>query len=123
MQHSPEFIALCRDAQSRIQEISVDDVAELIKIGKTPLLIDTREQDEFTISHIPNAKHISRGIIEIHIHKLLHNKDTPAILYCGGGNRSALVADSLQCMGYTHVQSMSGGFRQWLAANNPVTSN
>jgi len=38
---------------------------------------------------------------------------TPIICYCGGGNRSALVADNLQKMGYTNVASLSGGFKSW----------
>lgn len=122
MKHSTEFAALCNDAKCRIQETDVKTVAALVKQGKAPLLIDTRETAEFTASHLPGAHHLSRGIIEIHIHKLLPSKDTPAILYCGGGNRSALAADSLQKMGYTNLQSMAGGFREWLAQNCPVES-
>lgn len=121
MQHSPEFIALCDDAHSRITEINVAQVAEAINAGTAPLLLDTRELDEFTAGHLPNAKHLSRGIIEIHIHKLLAHKDTPVILYCGGGNRSALAADNLQRMGYTHVQSMAGGVRAWVSAGYSMT--
>ena len=35
------------------------------------------------------------------------------VLYCGGGFRSALAAESLQKMGYTNVISMDGGWRRW----------
>jgi rhodanese-related sulfurtransferase len=39
--------------------------------------------------------------------------ETPLVLYCGGGFRSALAADNLQKMGYTRVLSMDGGIRGW----------
>jgi rhodanese-related sulfurtransferase len=42
------------------------------------------------------------------------------VLYCGGGNRSALAADVLQEMGYTNVRSMAGGWRAWTAAGGPT---
>ena len=45
---------------------------------------------------------------------------TKMILYCGGGFRSALVADNLQKMGYTNVASMDGGWRGWNDAGLPV---
>ena len=48
------------------------------------------------------------------------DKATPLVLYCGGGFRSALVADNLQKMGYTNVISMDGGWRAWTQAGLPV---
>ena len=113
MQHSPEFTALCADAKNRVTEISPETVCALLKEDNCPTLIDVRETAEFTAGHLPDAKHLSRGIIEIHIHRLIQ-KDEPVILYCGGGNRSLLAADNLKKMGYTQVQSMSEGFRGWV---------
>ena len=50
--------------------------------------------------------------------------DTTAeiVLYCGGGYRSALAADSLQKMGYTNVISMDGGVRAWREAGYSIES-
>ncbi|HBV20368.1 MAG TPA: hypothetical protein DEF07_01440, partial [Nitrosomonas sp.] len=42
------------------------------------------------------------------------------VLYCGGGFRSALAADALQQMGYTHVLSMDGGIKAWREAGYPI---
>ena len=42
------------------------------------------------------------------------------LLYCGGGFRSALVADNLQKMGYTNVISLDGGWRGWNERGLPV---
>ena len=53
----------------------------------------------------------SRGIIERDIEEKVPDKNAPMVLYCGGGFRSALVADNLQKMGYGGVISLDGGWR------------
>ncbi|MDF2691570.1 MAG: rhodanese domain protein [Gammaproteobacteria bacterium] len=119
MNHSPEFIKLTEDAKSRIKEISVDEVKQKLNSHEPICLLDVRETAEFQAGKLPTAKHLSKGMIEIHIHNFA-KKDQPIILYCGGGNRSALAADNLQKMGYSNVLSMAGGFKAWLAAQFPV---
>ena len=70
--------------------------------------------------HIPGAIHLSRGTIELEIEEKVPALDTPIICHCGGGGRSALVADNLQRMGYTHVKSLEGGLKAWTQAGLPV---
>jgi rhodanese-related sulfurtransferase len=60
---------------------------------------------------VKGAVHLSRGIIERDIENQVPEKDTKLVLYCGGGFRSALVADNLQKMGYTGAVSLDGGWR------------
>ena len=114
MNHSAEFVALCDDAKSRIQECSADQAEALMAKTIPPLLIDVRDSDEFSAGHLPQAQFMSKGWIEAKIHHLAPQKDTPIILYCGGGNRSAVAADNLQKMGYTQVVSMIGGYKSWV---------
>ena len=113
------FQQLAADAKSRIQEISPADAAREVQ-EKGALLIDVRETEEWRQEHAKGAQHLSRGIIEVEIEDRVSDPATPIICYCGGGSRSALVADNLQKMGYTNVKSMSGGFRGWKQANLPV---
>jgi rhodanese-related sulfurtransferase len=75
------------------------------------VLLDTREDNEWDKGHVKGAVHLSRGIIERDIETQYPDKGTPLVLYCGGGFRSALVADSLQKMGYTRAISLDGGWR------------
>jgi rhodanese-related sulfurtransferase len=53
--------------------------------------------------------HLGKGIIERDIESKVPDKATKLILYCGGGFRSALVADNLRQMGYTQAISLDGG--------------
>jgi rhodanese-related sulfurtransferase len=77
------------------------------------LLIDVREESEYAADHLPGAVHLGKGIIERDVEARVPDQDTPMVLYCGGGFRSALAADNLQKMGYTQVLSMDGGTRGW----------
>jgi rhodanese-related sulfurtransferase len=108
------FDDLCADAKTRIAETTTDDVqARLADPAWPGVLIDVREQDEFRAGHLPGARGIGRGILEYHIADEVPDTDREIVLYCRGGNRSALAADSLRQMGYANVHSMIGGFRKW----------
>lgn len=121
MQHSPRFLAIVNDARSRIRETTVDDVRDKLDQGEKFVLIDVREESEFAKDHLPGAVHLGKGIIERDIESRFPDLNTPMILYCGGGFRSAMSADNLQKMGYTNVISMDGGVREWRAKNYPMT--
>ncbi len=122
MIHNPGFLKLVEQAKQRIQECSVIDVMRKFDRGEKFHFIDVREDNEYEKDHAKGAVHAGRGIIERDIESLIPDKETPIILYCGGGYRSALAADSLQQMGYRHVVSMEGGIRAWRDANYPLES-
>jgi rhodanese-related sulfurtransferase len=122
MEHSPRFERLCEEARTKIREISAEEVADRIA-KKLPLaLVDVREESEFAAGRIPTARHIGRGILERDVEKAFPDLGGELVLYCGGGYRSALSAESLQKMGYTNVRSMAGGWRGWKAKALPVES-
>lgn len=120
--HSPGFLALVQEAKLRVREVSVADTLNAIN-GGNARLIDVREESEFAAGHARGSEHVGKGIIERDIEKVVPDKDEELILYCGGGYRAALAADSLQRMGYTNVASVAGGWRAWLQANAPVDSD
>ena len=65
---------------------------------------------------LPGAVLMPRGVLERDAEAAFPDPDTPLVLYCGGGYRSALAAQSLGQMGYTTVASMDGGWRAWTEA-------
>ena len=123
-EHSPRFLALVQEAKSRIRETSLQEVKErLDRKDKSFHLVDVREESEWAASHLPEAIHLSKGIIERDVEQAFPDLHQEIIVYCGGGFRSALVADNLQKMGYTHIISMNGGFRGWTEAGYPVVKD
>jgi rhodanese-related sulfurtransferase len=120
--HSEKFIKLTLDAKTCIKELDVDTVKQKLDQNQNFHLIDVREESEWQKGYLPKAIHLSKGIIERDIEKVIPNSHAEIVLYCGGGNRSALAADNLQKMGYTNVFSMDGGFRAWIENNYPLSN-
>ncbi|MFM7231576.1 MAG: rhodanese-like domain-containing protein [bacterium] len=120
MDHSPGFLALVQDSRTRVREVTVEEFPGRLEAGERVVLLDVREDHEWEAGHLPGAQHMGRGILERDIERELPEKDTPIVLYCGGGYRSLLSADSLQRMGYTRVESLVGGWSGWVGQGLPV---
>jgi len=122
-QHAPRFLRLVEEAKGRVREASVDEVQRKLDGGEKFLLIDVREESEYATDHLPGAIHLGKGILERDIEARVPSPNTPMILYCGGGFRSALAADNLQKMGYSNVLSMDGGIRGWREKGLPLVKD
>src|ERR1700737_3728048 len=120
-QHSARFLRIVEDARKRIREAHIDEVKAMLDRKDKVLLVDVREESEYAKDHLPGAFHLGKGIIERDIEERVPELNTPLVLYCGGGYRSALAADNLQKMGYTGVLSMDGGIRGWREKGFPLT--
>lgn len=120
MKHSPAFLRVVEEARARVTETDVAAVRARLDSMEPFHLIDVREDSEWEEGHLPGAAHIGRGVLERDIEKAIPDTDAGIVLYCGGGYRSALAAESLQRMGYSNVQSMDGGFRAWKEAGLPI---
>ena len=118
--HNPGFLKLVNDAKSRIKEINIEQYKQMVASKDPHVLIDTREESEWSAGHAAGAMHLGKGIIERDIETKVPRKDTKLVLYCGGGFRSALSADALRQMGYTNAISLDGGWRALQSSGLPV---
>jgi len=121
VQHPPRFLKIVEDAKTRVRETNVDETKARMDRGDKFVLVDVREESEFQKDHLHGAVHLGKGVIERDIEQKVPDLNTPLVLYCGGGFRSALAADNLQKMGYTNVISMDGGVRGWREKGYPMT--
>jgi len=112
------FLKLAAQAREHVTEVTPGIAFEAVSHGT--VLIDVREREEFRRGHIPRALHLPRGMIELEIERRAPDVSVDIIVYCAGGNRSALVAENLQRMGYINVRTIAGGFNAWLAAGYPA---
>jgi len=122
MDHSPGFLALVNDAKQRVTEVSVAEARARLTANPKAILIDVREDHEWTAGHAAEAVHLGKGIFERDLEKLYPDKDAEIIMYCGGGFRSALTCDVAQKMGYQKVTSLIGGYKGLVAADWPMKS-
>ncbi len=111
---------LLQRVMAQIKEIDIHKLHTMLQGTDTPLVIDIREPHEVERGHIPGAKIIPRGFLELWIDDLAYDPDQPIVIYCAGGVRSALAAKALQDMGYRQVYSLAGGFHAWESAGLPV---
>lgn len=112
----PEFRALCDEAKKEIREIDSAELRRMLAAKEDFTLIDVREREEQAKGMIPGAVALPRGIVERDIDQVTLDRDRKIVLYCAGGNRSALAALNLQKMGYRNVISLIGGWRAWTAS-------
>jgi adenylyltransferase/sulfurtransferase len=97
-----------------IKEVTADQVKRGLQAGEIKHAVDVRERDEVMDGYIPGAHLIPRGFLELNIEEdVTMERDVAIVVYCAGGNRSALAARDLVAMGYTNVTSMIGGIKGW----------
>jgi len=120
VKHSPGFLALVTEAKRHVRECTPADVKARLDAGESFHFIDVREDREYEVDHAAGARHLGRGILERDIEASIPDQGAEIVLYCGGGYRSALAAESLQKMGYRRVVSMDGGIKAWRDAGYPL---
>jgi len=107
---------LVNEAKLKIPEV---DSSQLLDLAGTVTILDVRESDEFDQGAIETARLVPRGLLEGAIGMHVDDLDEKIILYCAGGARSALAAQTLKRMGYTNVSSLRGGFGRWKTDGHP----
>lgn len=120
MKHAPGFLAIVDAARPAVTEMTAAEYAALRTAGEPHTLVDVREESEWTAGHAAGAVHLGKGVIERDIENRLPDTAQLLVLYCGGGYRSILAAETIQRMGYTNVRSLAGGWRAWNEAGLPV---
>ena len=110
------FRDLLNQTKAEIREV---DTAEAEQLREQPgaVVLDVREPDEYEQGAIPGSVHIPRGQLESNIEGRVADHDTPLVVFCAGGVRSAFAAKTLEQLGYTDVVSVKGGFNKWKDEN------
>lgn len=105
---------LLEQVKKSIKQVTPDEVRKGLQSGTVQHVVDVRERDEVMDGYIPGASLIPRGFLELNVEEdVSMDRDEAIVLYCAGGNRSALAARDLIAMGYTNVSSMIGGIKGW----------
>ena len=120
MKHNPGFLKVVEAAKQRVRECTISDVKAKLDRAERFHFVDVREDHEYERDHAAGAIHLGKGVIERDIETVIPNKQESIVLYCGGGYRSVLAADSIRQMGYTDVISMDGGIKAWREAGFPM---
>ncbi len=106
------FRELLNDTKTRIREVDTA-AAEELRTHPGAVVLDVREPDEYEQGAIPGSVHIPRGHLESQVEGRVPDHDTPLVVFCAGGVRSAFAAETLEKLGYSDVVSVAGGFNRW----------
>jgi rhodanese-related sulfurtransferase len=88
---------------------------------KKYLILDARELEEYTVSHLQAAKYIGYDDFDLDSLKKI-KKNTPIVVYCSVGKRSEIVCEKLIKAGFTNVQNLLGGIFAWKNNNYEIYS-
>ncbi len=90
--------------------ITPEEYLQARAAGKSYVLIDVREPEEFAAGHIEGAINIPMRTITQRLDDLPRGRSTPILLYCHSARRSAYILTILRMLGYTEVYHLKGGF-------------
>ncbi len=104
---------LVAEARAGTEKTDAGAVHDALRTGEDVTVVDVREPDEYEAGHIPGARHVPRGLLELRSGEELPDRDARIVVHCALGGRGALAAKSLKEMGYTNVANMEGGLKDW----------
>jgi len=122
MEHASGFLKMVNEARPRVKEVTIAQARERLARNPRAILLDVREDSEWRNGRAAQAVHLGKGVLERDFEKMVPDAGTEIIMYCGGGFRSVLTADSAQKMGYQNVASLIGGYKALVEAKWPMKS-
>src|SRR5256885_7542203 len=108
------FQEIMADARKEIPEVNAQQVNDLLKNnGKSTVLLDVREKDEWREGHLEKAVSLPRGFLEIKVESTVPDKEMPIVAYCAGGVRSLLAGEVFKENGFKKQSSNARGDDAW----------
>jgi len=96
--------------------------ATLLINREDAVVVDVREQQEYSKGHVPNSRHIPLAQLDKRIGELEKFKNRPIIVLCQSGNRSLSACGALRKNGFEKVFNLAGGVSDWEQAGLPLTT-
>jgi glyoxylase-like metal-dependent hydrolase (beta-lactamase superfamily II)/rhodanese-related sulfurtransferase len=111
------------EASAHVPFVSMAELAERVNRNDLGLiLLDVREKEEFSKGHIPGARHLPRGQLELRVNTELPDPTQRILVACEFGRISTLAAATLRELGYTKAAALDGGIKAWREGGLPLTA-
>ncbi|MDQ0010661.1 rhodanese-related sulfurtransferase [Luteibacter jiangsuensis] len=102
------------------QDLSRDALAARMAAHETPLLLDVRTPAEYREGHLAGALNVPVDEVAARHGVLGIPHDRELVVYCKTGKRAARARETLQSLGYTHVELLDGSANAWRAEGRPL---
>jgi glyoxylase-like metal-dependent hydrolase (beta-lactamase superfamily II) len=112
---------LLAEAADKVPFMSLEELRDRIGGNSRDLVIlDLREKDAFEAGHVPGARHLPRGQLELRVNAELPDPTVRILTYCEFGKISTLAAATLRELGYSRAAALDGGMEGWRKADYPL---
>ena len=112
---------LLSEAGASVPFIALEELKSRLDARPNDLLVlDVREKDAYAKGHIPGAKHLPRGQLELRVNEELPNPTLRIVTCCEFGKISTLAAATLRQLGFTRAVALHGGMKEWREASYPL---
>jgi glyoxylase-like metal-dependent hydrolase (beta-lactamase superfamily II)/rhodanese-related sulfurtransferase len=112
---------LIAEAAEQVPFMSMEELCARVRRGDEELVVlDVREKEAFESAHLPRARHVPRGLLELRADVELPDPTVRIVTYCQFGKISTLAAATLRTMGFTRAVALDGGLDAWVKAGFPV---
>ena len=112
---------LIAEAAAKVPFMSLEEVRQRVASDERDvILLDVRERDAYEAGHIPGARLLPRGQLELRVNQELPDPTRRILVYCEFGKVSTLAAATLRDMGFTRAVGLDGGMKAWNDAGYPV---
>ncbi len=111
------------EAAATVPFMSLGELGKCIEsAGSDLIVLDVRERDAFEEGHIPTARLLPRGQLELRVNQELTDPTKRILVYCEFGRISTLATATLRQMGFRGAVALDGGMKAWREAGYPVTA-
>ncbi|MDE2049373.1 MAG: MBL fold metallo-hydrolase [Gammaproteobacteria bacterium] len=115
---------LLSEAAALVSFMSLDELRARVDAHDAGILVlDVRERDAYAIGHIPGARHLPRGQLELRVNDELPDPTLRILTVCEFGRVSTLAAATLRQIGFQRAIALDGGMKAWREAGHPVVSD
>jgi glyoxylase-like metal-dependent hydrolase (beta-lactamase superfamily II) len=112
---------LLSEAAAKVPFMSLPELKARMGGAESPLMVlDVREKDAFDAAHVPGAKHLPRGQLELRINEVLPDPTARIVTVCEFGKISTLAAATLRDLGFLRAAALDGGMKAWRDGGFPV---
>jgi len=112
---------LMSEASAKVPFISLGELSERVGRKDADLIVlDVREKEAYVAGHVPGARHIPRGQLELRVNAELVDPTARIVSVCEFGKISTLAAATLRDLGYVRSSALDGGMQAWREASYPL---